>query len=225
MGQAQAVDALGADVEAGLAQQLVGEQAAAHADLAMDAPDRELDALGVERILPRQHMLIHAVDQRAVEIEQIDRVDAHKASPRVLQAAGHFDVPSASVLGWCGLLRRWSRGRRCDVGHRVLQRAELLVECFDLVGQSLGLGTLGYQEILHRLQLIDGLLLRRSQRLGRLDEIVGRLRARRRRNGGGRRGRAVGAAGSQDRPADGDQDHGRADNRDLLPLKPRELLR
>ena len=57
-------------LEPGLAQQHVGEQAAAHADPAMDAPDRKLDALGVERLLPGQHVLIDAVDQRAVEIEE-----------------------------------------------------------------------------------------------------------------------------------------------------------
>ena len=74
---AQAIDALLADLEPGLAQQLIGEQPAAHADLAMDAPDRELDAFGIERFLPRQHVLIDAVDQRAVEIEQKGVLGAH----------------------------------------------------------------------------------------------------------------------------------------------------
>lgn len=35
----------GADIEAGLTQELVHEQAAAHADAAVDAPDGEFDAL------------------------------------------------------------------------------------------------------------------------------------------------------------------------------------
>ena len=68
-------------VDAGFADELVGEQTAAHADLAMNAPDRKLDALAVERILPGEHMLIDAVDQRAVEVEQEDGFDAHRGLP------------------------------------------------------------------------------------------------------------------------------------------------
>src|SRR5690606_720735 len=34
------------------------------------APDREVDALAVERLLPGQHVLVDAVDERAVEVEQ-----------------------------------------------------------------------------------------------------------------------------------------------------------
>ncbi len=79
---AQAIDDLDADLEPGLTQQLVGEEAAAHADLAMDAPDRKLDAFGVERLLPGEHMLINAVDQRAVEIKQKGVLGAHGV-PRV----------------------------------------------------------------------------------------------------------------------------------------------
>ena len=74
----QALDALGADLDLGFAQQLIGEQAAAHADLAVDAPDRQLDALRVQRLLPGQHVLIDAVDQRAVEIEEEDGLDSHQ---------------------------------------------------------------------------------------------------------------------------------------------------
>jgi hypothetical protein len=74
---AQPFDTFDADVEPGFSHQLIGKQAAAHADLAMDSPDRELDALGVECLLPRQHVLIDAVDQRSVEIEEKDRFDAH----------------------------------------------------------------------------------------------------------------------------------------------------
>ena len=66
----QALDALGAHVAARFAQQLMREQSAAHADLAMNAPYRQFDAFFVERFLPCEHMLIHAVDERAVEVEQ-----------------------------------------------------------------------------------------------------------------------------------------------------------
>jgi hypothetical protein len=35
----------------------------------MDTPDRQFDALGFERFLPGQDVMIDAVDQRAIEIE------------------------------------------------------------------------------------------------------------------------------------------------------------
>ena len=84
----QAIEPILAEIHAGLAFELVGEQAAAHADLAMDAPDRELDAFAVERLLPRQHVLVDAVHQRAVEIEQKHGLDAHRRNPRSRGGAG-----------------------------------------------------------------------------------------------------------------------------------------
>jgi hypothetical protein len=54
----QQFNALGINFDFGLAQQLVGEQASAHADLAVDAPDRELNALGIECRLLGENMLI-----------------------------------------------------------------------------------------------------------------------------------------------------------------------
>ena len=75
---AQPFDALIADFDPGLAKKLIGKQAAAHADLAMDAPDRQLDTLRIERLLPGENMLIDAVDQRAVEIKQEDRLNTHR---------------------------------------------------------------------------------------------------------------------------------------------------
>ena len=77
MRQTKPLAALLVDRNAGLADKLIGEQAAAHADLAMDPPDRNIDALAVERLLPGEHVLIDAVDQRSVEVEQEDRLDAH----------------------------------------------------------------------------------------------------------------------------------------------------
>ena len=61
---------LGLQLAARLAEQRVDEEAAAHADTAVDAPDRELDAGALERFAPGEHVLIHAVHERAVEIEQ-----------------------------------------------------------------------------------------------------------------------------------------------------------
>ena len=53
-----------------LAQQLVREEPTAHADLAMNAPYRQVDAFRIECFLPRKNVLVHAVDQRSVEVEQ-----------------------------------------------------------------------------------------------------------------------------------------------------------
>ena len=58
------------DIKPCFAQQHVGKQAAAHADLAMNAPDREFDALLIEGFAPRQHVLIDAVDQRSIQVKQ-----------------------------------------------------------------------------------------------------------------------------------------------------------
>ena len=67
MSMAKPFDALIADFDPGLAKKLIGKQAAAHAYLAMDAPDRQFDTLRIERRLPGKNMLIDAVNQRAVE--------------------------------------------------------------------------------------------------------------------------------------------------------------
>jgi hypothetical protein len=39
----------------------------------VNAPDRQFDALGIERLLPGKDVLIDAVNERAVEIKQEDR--------------------------------------------------------------------------------------------------------------------------------------------------------
>jgi len=43
----------------------------------MDTPDRELDLLCIKRSLSGKNMLIDAVDQRAIKVEQKGRFDAH----------------------------------------------------------------------------------------------------------------------------------------------------
>jgi hypothetical protein len=60
---------LGVDRLAGLAQQRADEQAAAHPHAPVDAPHRQLDPAPLQRLLPGQHVLVDAVDQGAVEIE------------------------------------------------------------------------------------------------------------------------------------------------------------
>jgi hypothetical protein len=73
----QALEAVIAEMHSGFAFELVGEQAAAHADFAVDAPDGEVDAFRVQGLLPRQDVLVDAVDQRPIEIEEKHGLDAH----------------------------------------------------------------------------------------------------------------------------------------------------
>jgi hypothetical protein len=47
----------------------IHEQAAAHSDSPMNAPSRELDPGLFERFLPGKHVLIDAVDQSAIQVE------------------------------------------------------------------------------------------------------------------------------------------------------------
>jgi hypothetical protein len=53
-----------------LAQQLIVNRPPAHADLAMDTPDRGLDLLCIKRSLSGKYMLLDAFDQRVIEVEQ-----------------------------------------------------------------------------------------------------------------------------------------------------------
>src|SRR5258708_32238481 len=73
----QTFQALRRIVEAGFAQQYIREQSTAHANLSMDAPNRQCNAFRVERCFPGGHVLINVVNQRAIEIEQKGGPDAY----------------------------------------------------------------------------------------------------------------------------------------------------
>src|SRR5437588_3421787 len=100
-------------IASGLAEQRVHEQAAAHADAAVDAPHGERDPHALERLAPGEHVLVHAVDQGAVQIEQERGAGGHGTDSR-----------DASVLRLCAtpLTRRlfyfsnMSCGLACPVG-------------------------------------------------------------------------------------------------------------
>src|SRR5690348_5256800 len=77
----QARSLLGAQWPAGLAQERVGEQAAAHADPAVDAPDGQLNACGLQCLPPGEDVLIHAVYQSSIEIEKERRSRLHDRPP------------------------------------------------------------------------------------------------------------------------------------------------
>src|SRR5579863_7196601 len=70
------------DLAFDLAQQHLREQSTAHADAAVNAPHGKFDARFMQRPMPRRDVLINAVDQRAVEIEEeTDFVVTHPIAP------------------------------------------------------------------------------------------------------------------------------------------------
>ena len=62
----------------GLPEQCVGNQAAAHADPAVDAPDRDRNPGMIKGLLPGEDMLVNAVDERAVQVEHEGLVAPHR---------------------------------------------------------------------------------------------------------------------------------------------------
>ena len=54
----------------GFALQSLEEQATTHPDAAVDPPHRQGDAALGQRLLPGDDVLVHRIDQRAVQIEQ-----------------------------------------------------------------------------------------------------------------------------------------------------------
>jgi hypothetical protein len=70
MEPAQIFDPLGTDFDSDITQEYVGQQPAAHADLATDAPHGKLNSFCHERLTPRPHVLVDTIDQGVVEIEQ-----------------------------------------------------------------------------------------------------------------------------------------------------------
>jgi hypothetical protein len=61
----------------GLTEQRVGEQATAHTDPAVDAPDRDLNPGVIEGLLPGEDMLVDAVDERAIQVEYEGLIAPH----------------------------------------------------------------------------------------------------------------------------------------------------
>src|SRR5947207_3157488 len=117
---------LGLELAAGLAEQRIDEQAATHADATMDAPHRELDADALQGFAPREHMLVHAVHERAVEIEEesgagwhesgnvivVNEVGAQHAAPLRFLVTPSRDVSTRCLFYFSSI----SCGRACPVG-------------------------------------------------------------------------------------------------------------
>ena len=71
---AKPADLLGTEHHLRLAEQCIHEQTPAHPDPAMNPPHGELDSRLLERFPPGQHVLIDAVDQGAIQVEQDSRM-------------------------------------------------------------------------------------------------------------------------------------------------------
>ena len=69
-------DHLPIELSVELAGERVYEQAAAHPDPAVDLPHGQADTHALERVAPGDHVLIDAVDERSVEVEQKRRLAA-----------------------------------------------------------------------------------------------------------------------------------------------------
>src|SRR5882724_2484485 len=80
MQPAQPLDTVRGDIHLRLAQQLVREESATHADFAVDPPDRELDSFGNQGLLPGEHMLVDAVDKGSIQIKNEHGPDGHRIS-------------------------------------------------------------------------------------------------------------------------------------------------
>src|SRR5271154_922504 len=86
MTHTQPLQPLGRIVESGLAQQDIGKQTAAHADLAMYAPHRQRNAFLIQRGFPREYVLVNTVDESAVEVEEKSCFTAcHRSRSRLLR--------------------------------------------------------------------------------------------------------------------------------------------
>ena len=66
------------------------EKAAAHHDLAMDAPDGELDALLTKGKVPGANMIVDTVNERAVEIEEECDRGGHASRIMEVPWGSHF---------------------------------------------------------------------------------------------------------------------------------------
>jgi hypothetical protein len=89
----------------------------------MDAPDRQIDLLRVQGLLPGQHVLIEAVDERAVEIEQENGFDTHSQTLRPLSTADYVasgDATPAQIFA-----SGFGRASALDTEPRIRRRDRL----------------------------------------------------------------------------------------------------
>src|SRR5262245_5849505 len=90
-----ALDDLGGDLCSDLAQDRLGDESAAHADSPMDLPGRSLEPFPAHGVAPGNRVLVGAVDERAVEIEEEGRLPPEREDRR----AGKDAAAMAGLLG------------------------------------------------------------------------------------------------------------------------------
>src|SRR5258706_3558226 len=109
---------------AGLAQQRRDEEAAAHSDPPVNPPHRQFDIELGERVAPSDYVLVSAVDQRAVQVEQ-------ERGNWLLVVAGRSVTPATlappSSVGPAALAAPGRRGPRGTRGPGLAPRDELPV--------------------------------------------------------------------------------------------------
>src|SRR5690242_20201708 len=69
MNALQALGLFSRDAVPGLSEKSINEEPSAHPDLAVNASDRQVNAARLQGFAPREHVLIDAVNKRAVQIE------------------------------------------------------------------------------------------------------------------------------------------------------------
>ena len=117
----QPVNRLLVNVASDFAQQLMSEQAPAHPDLSMDTPDRQFDAFLPQREMPGTNMIVDAIDECAVEIEEKWGSGRHVRRIRNCRASSP-PVCFSSTFGRDHLKRRGAvAGERGDTAHENIQ--------------------------------------------------------------------------------------------------------
>ena len=69
----------------------------------MDTPHRQVDAELIERVLPRENVLVHAVDQRSIQIEQerlASVIRIHAQCPLVWRRTTQEVKALFTIRGW-----------------------------------------------------------------------------------------------------------------------------
>src|ERR1700733_6896019 len=92
----------------------MGEEPSAHADPAMNPPNRQLDAFAVEGLLPGEDVLVDTIDESAVQIEYERGSCGHSElpsfSPTPRQSYFVSITQATDALAWCHDIN-WPRAK------------------------------------------------------------------------------------------------------------------
>jgi hypothetical protein len=70
------IDALRTYFKTGFPEEHIGKQAAAHANSAVNAPDRQVYPLLVQGLFPSENVLVDAINQGTIQVEEENGFDA-----------------------------------------------------------------------------------------------------------------------------------------------------